>query len=1112
MRRWAAATLIALSCFTQVTDESALRGLAERYFAAYAKEDVAEFFALWSASSPELASRRATMGRILAAEDFSFSNLTVSKIKIAGASATQRIVVDRTARNARLNQSRTGRMNLNLHWLKEGTEWKLWRDAPAVADLATELSQVPSETEAAALLDAEPELITGELEQLLFGHADRFFTRNDYAGALKALRAALHVAERLGHQAEAATAWYNLGNIYFQQARFSLALDAYQRSLRIEEELGRHEEVARSLLSLGLVHAVEGRTEEGFAHYAKSLAISESRQDTRVVANTLERIGNLHEAQGNYTEAADYYLRSVKLRDPARDRAVIATTLINLGKAYYDQGQDGPALEYYQQALARLGSRDDYANRAHALHSVANIYYGQGNFSLALEHYQQSLKAVEGTGDRHSTSGALLGIGLIYSLQGYGTLALETYRRNLALWQTQSVPGETAAAHQKVGGVHFWHREYEQALDHYRQALALRQSHGDAEALGWALLDVGLVYAAQEAYAPALEHYQRGREAFEKAGDRAGVGAVLLSTGLIRYAQNDFAASLELADQAAALARQSGDTEALWQARYRAGKAHYRLEQPAPARRAFAEAINAIETLRPQPAGGQQPRFFESKLSPYLAMVDLLVSQNQAVEALAFAERAKARALLAVLHSGRARITKGMTPTEQEREGKLLGDLTTLQNQISRAREQQAPDRQRLETLGLRLQRARSAYQVFQQRLFAAHPDLRVFRGEGPPLGVAQAGALAADPRRVILQYVETDEAIYLFALTGGQGAGRRGKPASPAAPRLYAYALNLSRADLAARVGLFRQSIAAREAGVEAQARELYDLLLAPAREQLAGRAHVVIVPDGTLWRLPFQALRADDQHYLLERHAVSYAPSLTALSHVSRARPDPRVHPPDAQTLLAVANPTSGRVATDRLKAMLHSEQVAPAPDGGHEVSALRQLYGEGQIRVLSGPEADAERVRDGARRSRTIHLAARCALSEASPLFSIVALAPGEDEEKEDGLLSVASLMQWESRAELVVLPLCAAVMPGAELGRALTGLSWGFYVAGSPTVLVSQWTVEPSGSADLMISFHRRLKAGASKAKAWQEAVTQTPRDGEHRHPYYWAGYAILGRGN
>jgi CHAT domain-containing protein len=59
-----------------------------------------------------------------------------------------------------------------------------------------------------------------------------------------------------------------------------------------------------------------------------------------------------------------------------------------------------------------------------------------------------------------------------------------------------------------------------------------------------------------------------------------------------------------------------------------------------------------------------------------------------------------------------------------------------------------------------------------------------------------------------------------------------------------------------------------------------LGDKLLAPVWERLASVETLSIIPHGPLHALPFQALRQNGR-YLIETHAVSYAPSAAVLNY---------------------------------------------------------------------------------------------------------------------------------------------------------------------------------------------------------------------------------------
>lgn len=92
----------------------------------------------------------------------------------------------------------------------------------------------------------------------------------------------------------------------------------------------------------------------------------------------------------------------------------------------------------------------------------------------------------------------------------------------------------------------------------------------------------------------------------------------------------------------------------------------------------------------------------------------------------------------------------------------------------------------------------------------------------------------------------------------------------------------------------------------------------------------------------------------------------------------------------------------------------------------------------------------------------------------------------------------------------MPAAELALPKAGAIRAMTGLTWAWFVAGCPVTVVSRWRSE--GSSDLMLEFHRRIRTSGSresKAGAWQAAVQQLFKREEYRRPYYWAGFSVLG---
>jgi CHAT domain-containing protein len=581
------------------------------------------------------------------------------------------------------------------------------------------------------------------------------------------------------------------------------------------------------------------------------------------------------------------------------------------------------------------------------------------------------------------------------------------------------------------------------------------------------------------------------------------------SIGVDHSRQGNTAQALEYFQKSLVLMTALGDKVGIADTLTEMGRTYRASNQITLARQAFGAAITTIETLRGQVAGGEQEqqRFFEDKLASYHGMVELLVAQNQSSAALGYAEHAKARVLLDVLNSGRINVTKAMTAAEQEKERGLNNQLVSLNTQISRENLRAQPDAARLNDLKAHLQKVRLDFEAFQTSLYAAHPELKTQRGEVETVTSEQARALLPDSPSALLEYVVADEQAYLFALT-----------VNPAGTtELKVYPLAIKQKELGARVAQFRETLASGSPGFHKPASELYELLLKPAAAQLQGRTSLVIVPDGALWELPFQTLQPGPNRYLIEDSAIAYAPSLTALREMNKLR-DRKKDVVGSPTLLAFGNPALGKQTIAHAKSVLMDEKLDPLPEAERQVNTLRQIYGVPKTKVYIGAEAREERAKAEAGSYRILHFATHGILNDSSPMYSQLLLAQSEADTKEDGLLEAWEIMKLNLNADLVVLSACDTARGRVGAGEGMIGLSWAFFVAGSPTSILSQWKVDSASTTELMVEFHRQLKAqmanpagSFSAARALREAELKLLRSERYRHPFYWAGFVVTGKG-
>jgi CHAT domain-containing protein/Flp pilus assembly protein TadD len=1052
-------------------EEASLRAVVEKFFAAYGKKDLAGMMALWSEKSPDLAVYKKTVEQQFATDDFSFSNPMVSRVKVEGDKASLRVTVDLTAINLQSKQSRQERMVRNFGFVKEGSEWKVWRYVSAANDLAEALVRTKTEAERAVLLAEEKELVTRELLRALSTQAGGFATKGNYPQSLSALHLTQRIAEQIGDKTGIASVLNNIGNLHFRQGNYAEAVDYHQKSLEIKEALGNKVGIATSLGNIGAAYFQQGNYVQALEYYRKSLVISEAIDDKAGVAYMLNNIGLIHSRYGNYVQALEYFPKSLVMKEILGDKPGMSNSLHNIGYIHFHQGDYAKALESFRRSLAISEALDDKVVIAAALNSIGGIHLSQGNYVQALEYYQKSLALQEVIDDK---------IGMANTLDNLGNLLIRQ-------------------------------DNYAQALEFLQKSLTISETIGDEGGIIHTLGDIGFLHFKRGNYTQAGDYYLKSLAIAEVLGDKNEMSLILNGIADVHNKQARYQQALEFAGRAAALARQIGNSENLWQTHLTSGTAHRALDQPAQARQAFEEAITIIETMRHQVAGGEQEaqRFFENKLSPYLALVDLLVEQNNSAGAFTSAEGTKSRVLLDVLYSGRINISKAMTDEEQKQERDLNNKLVSLNAQIFREKQRQERERDktRLDALESDLQKNRLEYEAFQTNLYAAHPGLKIQRAEAQPLTLEQADALLPDAKTALLEFVVGEDKTFLFVLTRNTADSR-----SPVALKVFTIAIK--QKELAKQTEQFRQQLANPGSPVNKMARELFDLLFKDAHSLIQGKDKLVIAPDGPLWEMPFQALLSPRNRYLIQDHAIAYTPSLTVLREMIELR---QRKSSEAPTLLAVANPALGKEVVERHKALMN-DPLDSLPDAEKQVQSLGKFYGPRRSRIYVGAAATEGRVKAEAGQHAILHLATHGILNDRSPMYSHLVLAQADEKDKEDGLLEAWEILNLDLKADLAVLSACETARGRVGAGEGMIGLTWALFVAGVPTTVVSQWKVRSDSTAELMIEFHRLLQArdakGAprlSRAEALQQAALKLLNSSQYRHPFFWAGFVLVGDG-
>jgi len=259
-----------------------------------------------------------------------------------------------------------------------------------------------------------------------------------------------------------------------------------------------------------------------------------------------------------------------------------------------------------------------------------------------------------------------------------------------------------------------------------------------------------------------------------------------------------------------------------------------------------------------------------------------------------------------------------------------------------------------------------------------------------------------------------------------------------------------------------------------EATARELYLFLLAPFEARLTSRPvrQIMIVPQGALVQLPFEALIDPSGKSVIDRWAVSYSPNATmavaALQHA----------PPPLHSVAALVD--------------------AGIDDNTNETKAIRAAGFE--LTPVTRADLFA-----GCWQADGLHILTHGEFDHDEALLSRLAAT----RRGEAPILAADLLALPLNGLSLAVLSACEGGQVSARLSGEIYGFSWALLAGGTAAAVLSRWDVNGDSNGKWMSIFYRELSRGSSAGMAAAAAMREMRKAGA-THPYYWAAMQVSGR--
>jgi CHAT domain-containing protein len=300
--------------------------------------------------------------------------------------------------------------------------------------------------------------------------------------------------------------------------------------------------------------------------------------------------------------------------------------------------------------------------------------------------------------------------------------------------------------------------------------------------------------------------------------------------------------------------------------------------------------------------------------------------------------------------------------------------------------------------------------------------------------------------------------------------------------------------------IGRFVALVAKGEEAAD-DARTLATLLLQPLLDALpAGITRLIIVPDGPLHRVPWDALRLDDGRYLAERYAIGITPSVASLAVLRR-----RARPPAAgpTRLLVFGDPTFTADTGGYSALFAHAGGLPRLRGSGSEARTVARYANAADVRLRKNASEDYL-IRSPLAGFGVVHFATHALVDDRALSGTALALAPGG---AEDGFVTPGQLGALRLSADMVVLSACRTAGGVVVDGEGIQGLTAPLLQAGARSVVATAWRVGDRSVSRFVDRFYRELAGGKPVIEALRGARLAAIRDGEPAK--VWAAFGVVG---
>ncbi len=890
---------------------------------------------------------------------------------------------------------------------------------------------------------------------------------------------------------------------FADKASYDMSSYFLKKAVKDYSGKGNWEKVIQNYIRLGNNFRLEGKYDLAlkYLNLGLEIALTHSGYKYSELARGYHKLAFKFLREKKYSNALELYKKALAVRIAAfgRYHKEVSKSYNSIALVYRHMGDYKSADSYYYRSLLlklrRFESIDENFFRNFKFidrNRIKKKFYTEAKRLLG-----KSLKVyLETYGGSHNLSGIIYeNIGIIYTLEGDFERAMDNFRKALSirteLFGENSL--EVADTFHDMGTALILKEDFGGAEKFLKDSLEIKLNIMGENHLfsGDTLFQLGKLYLKKGEYDKSLRFFQESLSSLIKGFTPESICDNPTITKELFF-KKDLIRILSL------------KAEAFYK-RYSSYKE--RVKYLMCSFDAYSGSIKLIELMRNRFKPDEYNTGFESvsreiygkALKVSLELYEMTKEHRYKINALQLSENSKAALLWRMISESQAKEFSGIPEKLLEKESELRNEIVRLEMLL---------EREHLRGDGMSLKRkeiiessyfeTRNGYQKLIDELERRYPKYYNLKYSNwkPGIKYIRNGLGEND---AIIEYFFSDNSIIIFLITR---------------EKFIVKEVSIPSGFKDTIKDFYRSIVKIEESDFLRTSPILYEKLIAPVQNEIAGKKKLVIIPDGELFLIPFETLipqgdklnSFSDLEYMIKDHSFSYHYSI--ILHNSKSE-SVRVKEKSFLGFAPVFNWKTGALFKPTIKKLPKLPGTAEEVRSIMELFSIKGLFAEGYFYNDASESKFKSVLKD--KDFSYIHIATHSVNNIDNPFLSGLIFSGDRDvNEEEDGVLFSREIYNLKLFADLLVLSSCESGIGKMVQGEGNLALNRGFFFAGARNIVLSLWMVEDRSTTKLMVEFYKNILSGNSYYDSLRNAKLKLISNPYTAYPKYWSGFILFGK--